>query len=178
LLGIEISRPPSPAPRKPRQAVQPAPPAHRAESTPAATPAKRAEPNTVRAIVVDPKARTVEEIRLATKPGNPKNGYGTQLDQGAVANVIGSETFTDVDMIHAGEVVLVDRDGDRGEHFWRYGDDDAPVGGVGVIVGYDAGDDAYRDTSLKLEEVREVIEWGAEEDHEDDARAHQQQARP
>lgn len=161
MLGIEVARPPTPLKPAVRQAPQPTAAARRAKAEPA--PAKLTEPNTVRVIVVDPKARTVKEARLATEPGNPQNGFGPQLNRDAVRDLTGSSDFDQFDMAHAGEAVIAATGEDRDRQFWRY-DDEAPISGVGIIVAYDAEADAYADTRLDLAKVREAIKWGADDE--------------
>ena len=146
-------------------------PARRAEPRvePEAAPARKAGPNTIKAIVIDPQAKTVREVGLATEPGNERNGYGRQLDEPAVEKLVGVEDLETIDL-GDGQVVIADelRQGQGESMEWRIGDGE-PIAGVGVIVAYDPDADEYGDVSMSLDEARAAVKWGASDEDEGDA---------
>jgi hypothetical protein len=141
-------------PVPPAPAEPPAPVAQRGEQPPAA-PAKGAD--TIKAIVIDPAKRSVKEVRLAIEPGDPENGFGTQIANDAVEKIVGSDAIEALDL-RPGEVVLVDalRQSETVET-WRFGGDDETISGPGVIVAYDPAADAYTSTEMTLGEVRQAV---------------------
>lgn len=167
-----------------REAKTPAPasaltPAPERRAEPEAPPAKRKpeakrEANTIKAIVIDPAARIVKEVKLATEPGNTRNGFGTQVKQDALVDIIGT---ADIDWIDLGNGAALGVDALRqgqGEGMeWTLGNDGEPIAGKGVIVSYDPKADEYADVRLSLDEAREAVKWAgdAEDADPDELRA-------
>lgn len=108
--------------------------------------------------------------------------------KGAVAGrcVVVGKQVTDVDLDDPGERALVDARQDMRQADWwiwrkrpapveRLTPDvlintavermvfdpgaDAPISGIGVIVGYDSDAETWADTSLSLEEARKAVSW-------------------
>jgi hypothetical protein len=143
-----------------------------AETTAGVALASRAVVATIRVIVIDPSARTIQVVRVVP-------------DDAAFRDIIGAEVLTDLDLPDPGQRMLVDarQDGEQSDWWWwrkraatvapgslealldaaveRLAFDpgkDAPIGGIGVLVGYDP-DDGWRDTALSLDEAREAVTW-------------------
>jgi hypothetical protein len=125
--------------------------------------AKKAEPATIRAILVDPAARTVKGVRLRTEPGDARYGYGVQIAEGAAEKLIGSDTIDSLDL-PGGQVVLVDqtRQSETAET-WTFADDGEPIVGPGIIVSHDPDADEYADATMSLEDARKAVQWGDDE---------------
>jgi hypothetical protein len=105
-------------------------------------PRRKPDPDTVRAIVIDPERRRIDDIRVSLR--------------GLIADEDHDEWLT----IHEGELMLVDGgDHERMDDFFYYAEDDAPTGGVVVIVGFDPQTDIFRDTRLSVEKVRGNVRW-------------------
>ena len=105
--------------------------------------------DTIRAIVVDPTKRTIEEVRLPTRPGNG----------GAFREIIGCETLESF-YLRCGEIVMVDGEAlladPAPQDFWQY-ENSAPIGSIGVISGHDVMTDTASDTTLSLDKVRKAV---------------------
>jgi hypothetical protein len=131
-------------------------------------PAKRTEPATIRAIAIDPAARTIKEVKLATEPGDLWRGFGTQIVRGEIARIVGGDTIDGLDL-EGNEIVMVDAlRQSEAEETWTFGDDDEPIIGPGIIVSYDPKGDAYSNTTFSLDQVRKLVRWGDAEDEDGD----------
>ena len=116
----------------------------------------------IKAIVIDPTARTIVETELATW-SNPDRFYGTQVVLKDLYALIGCEI---VDMFYLpggtnqavvdGKSLLSET---PPEHFWQYGPNCEATAGIGVITGHDAMKDDWRSTTLSLEEVRNAVKF-------------------
>jgi hypothetical protein len=85
----------------------------------------------------------------------------------AAEDIIGADDLEVLDM-QSGDVVVVDalRQGEMVDT-WALGDD-APVAGVGIVLGYDAEGDAYADASISLAEAKKAVRWGASDEEDAD----------
>jgi hypothetical protein len=117
----------------------------------------------IRAIVIDPAARTIAEARLPTEPGNPKYHYGTRVDIEAWYATIGCKMVEmhylpdDLNMaVIDAELLLAEPPPTR---FWQWGENCKPVAGIGIIAGYDFKTDTWSSTTLSLEEARKRVRF-------------------
>jgi hypothetical protein len=177
ILGPMRARPRRPMPfaRGPMPADMPMPP-------PLVARAERADPEAltdvstdyVRTILVDPRLAIVTDLMLPIEPGDERAGFGSQITEAALVAVLGSDDYSFTDLGDGLSAIVASSGGDPysesdGDLSWRFGEDDEPIAGKGVIVGYDAEADAYSDTTLKVADVRKAVAWGdADEDADAD----------
>jgi hypothetical protein len=150
----------------------PSPAMDRAErAEPEVPPIESAEPEFVRALLIDPATETVAEVKLPCEPGDAARGYGSQLAQSALVAVIGSDALQWADITDDLTAVMDASDAyDEAEGTsWRYGADGEQMTGRAIIAGYDAANDAFVDAKPTLDEATAAITWGADAGEADEA---------
>ena len=112
----------------------------------------------IKAIVVDPTKRTVEEVMLPTTPAPPGSSAGAQVRAEEFARILGCQGLDGIYLDEGVMLTLGDEPiSERAADFWEYGLDCRPIPGVGVITGHDAGKDHVFDSPISLEEVRAKV---------------------
>jgi hypothetical protein len=117
----------------------------------------------IRAIVIDPEARTITEVELPAEPGNPKYHYGTRVDTKTWYETIGCEMVEmhylpdDLNMaVIDGKLLAAEPPPAR---FWQWGENCQPIAGIGVIAGHDFKTDTWSSTTLSLDEARKMVRF-------------------
>lgn len=113
----------------------------------------------IKGLLIDPTKRTVEEVLLASKPGDPDKCHGTQVLYGEYKRLLG-----DVEMDHtylgavanvALGVPVVDDEGGPMD-FWQWPGCD-PVPGLTLLHGHRIMEDACFDCPISLEDARAQV---------------------
>jgi hypothetical protein len=112
----------------------------------------------IRAIVIDPTKRTIEEVMLPTEPGKGRTRIKDSLK--TFYRLIGC---SEIEMTYLAEGVLLTLDGEAAPEsgpcdFWQY-DNCEPIPGVGVLNGHDIMRAHYFDCPITLEEARAKIKF-------------------
>jgi hypothetical protein len=132
--------------------------------------AKRAQAG-LRAIVINPNDRTITEQRVASKPGDPEEGYGTQIDIDDVRWMIGCRfaLFTASPLTQ--HSVVVDDEAPMAKspprYFWEWQGagpiagvrGGQPIADIGVLLGRDLETDTWSDVKMSLDEVRSIVRF-------------------
>jgi hypothetical protein len=117
----------------------------------------------IRAIVIDPEARTIIEVELSTEPGRHEYHYGTHVDVETWCAIIGCEMVEmhylpdDLNMAVIDDKSLLAESAPG--RFWQWGENCQPVTGKGAIAGYEFKTDTWSSTTLSLEEARKMVRF-------------------
>jgi hypothetical protein len=116
----------------------------------------------IRALKIDAKARTITEIELPTKPGKREEGYVSQVELKDLSAQLGCEDI-EVYPIDRNNQIVLDGEamftGEPPTHFWQWGEDCAPIADGGLITGYNHRTDAWKDTTITLDQAKAMVKF-------------------
>jgi hypothetical protein len=113
---------------------------------------------TIRALLVDPTARTVTAIELPLYEGG--DCCGDQVDLRDVKPLIGCD-YVEMTALPNGDTGIVDESGLLKDHHvdcFELGDY-GPIAGKCVVAGWDRNGDAWRDCRSTVEHIQGAITW-------------------
>jgi hypothetical protein len=109
----------------------------------------------IKAIVIDPQAKTIREMAIPTKEPEPDACCGVQLEFDCVKEIIGCRLLEFVFLPNGKDLLMLDEegllDGDPNKDFFQLEQKWQPMAGTAVIVGRDLKTDAYHDSVTTVE---------------------------
>jgi hypothetical protein len=120
-------------------------------------------PEPIKAIVIDPQAKTIREMAIPTKEPEPNVGCGLQLEFDCVKEIICCRLLEFVFLPSGKDLLMLDEegllDGDPNKDFFQLEEKWPPMAGTAVIVGHDLKMDAYRDPIITVADIAGTLRW-------------------
>jgi hypothetical protein len=114
----------------------------------------------VRAIMIDPIARTVFAIEVPVAQLSDETEAGPQVDFRDLYPLIGCDGVELFYLPNGRDAALVDAEGlYRNKHFFQLGSNCKPVPGKCIIIGHEIETDSWRDATITVEDVSRIIIW-------------------
>src|SRR5262249_8994769 len=114
----------------------------------------------VKAIMIDPAARTVSgiEVPVALYPDEPD--AGPQVNFKDLYSLIGCDSVELFYLPNGRDAALIDAEGlYRNKYFFQLGADCRPIPGKCIIIGHEIETDSWQDAIITLEDISGIIIW-------------------